>query len=169
MLGTTKHGYILNMQALCPVVSDKKIFHGFPIISLICLAEFIKGMTKHCYKQYVKALDLRFSEMKNVLSFCSFLNIIWKHFQYGIGANLWLASVAEQAGLFFTGVAYLDPRGMVGRMYKGDSRTLLNTKYNSSGPHCFRQEDSFMLSFCKSMEAICCHGNQSIGSIWPTT
>ena len=36
------------------------------------------------------------------------------------------------------GVAYSDPRGMVGRIYVGDHLTLLHTKYLSSGPYDFR-------------------------------
>ena len=32
------------------------------------------------------------------------------------------------------GVANLDPRGMVSRIYEGDHLMLLNTKYLSSGP-----------------------------------
>ena len=43
------------------------------------------------------------------------------------------------------GVANLDPRSMVGRIYEGVRLTLLNTKYLSSGPHGFREED--FLSF----------------------
>ena len=39
------------------------------------------------------------------------------------------------------GVANLDPRDMVGRIYECDHLTLLNTKYLSSGPHGFREED----------------------------
>ena len=39
------------------------------------------------------------------------------------------------------GVASLDPRGMIGRIYVGDHYTLLHTKYISSGPHNFRGED----------------------------
>ena len=58
MLGTTKYGYILNIQALGLVVSDKRIFSCF---------------------SYYKTM----------------------------------ATVSP-------GVAYLDPRGMVGRIYKGD-------------------------------------------------
>ena len=42
------------------------------------------------------------------------------------------------------GMANLDPRGMVGRIYEGDHLTLLNTKYLSSVPHGFREEDSFL-------------------------
>ena len=41
------------------------------------------------------------------------------------------------------GVASLDPRGLMGRIYVGDHQTLLYTKYISSGPHGFRQEDFF--------------------------
>ena len=39
------------------------------------------------------------------------------------------------------GVANLDPRGMVGRIYVGDHLTLLYTKYLSSGSYGFRKED----------------------------
>ena len=39
------------------------------------------------------------------------------------------------------GVANLDPRGMVGRIYVGDHLTLLHTKYLSSEPYGFRKED----------------------------
>ena len=46
----------------------------------------------------------------------------------------------------------MDPRGTVGRIYKEDLYTLLHTKYESSGPCGFREEDCFMFSHCKSME-----------------
>ena len=39
------------------------------------------------------------------------------------------------------GVASLDPRGLIGRIYVGDHQTLLHTKYISCGPHGFREED----------------------------
>ena len=35
----------------------------------------------------------------------------------------------------------LDPRGLNGSIYVGDHHTLLHTKYISSGPHDFREED----------------------------
>ena len=38
-------------------------------------------------------------------------------------------------------VANLDPRGMVGRIYVGDHLSLLHTKYLSSGPYSFNEED----------------------------
>ena len=38
----------------------------------------------------------------------------------------------------------MDPRGTVGRIYKGDHNTLLHTKYESSGPCCLEEEDFFM-------------------------
>ena len=41
------------------------------------------------------------------------------------------------------GVTNLDPRGMVGRIYVGDHLTLLHTKYLSSEPYGFREEDFF--------------------------
>ena len=39
------------------------------------------------------------------------------------------------------GVASLDPRGLIGRIYVVDHYTLLHTKYIISGPHGFREED----------------------------
>ena len=39
------------------------------------------------------------------------------------------------------GTASLDVRCLVGRIYIGDHLTLLQTKYVSSGPHGFREED----------------------------
>ena len=40
------------------------------------------------------------------------------------------------------GVASLDHRGMIDRIYVGDCQTLLHTKsVVSSGPHAFRDED----------------------------
>ena len=35
----------------------------------------------------------------------------------------------------------MDPRGTVGRIYKEDHYTLLHTKYESSGPCGFGEED----------------------------
>ena len=39
------------------------------------------------------------------------------------------------------GMANLDPKGMVGRIYVGDHLSLLHTKYLSSGPYGFNEED----------------------------
>ena len=50
---------------------------------------------------------------------------------------------------------------MIGTIYNGDYQTLLPTKYRSSGPHGFREEDKFSFSHCKSMGSICCHGNHN--------
>ena len=49
------------------------------------------------------------------------------------------------------------PRGTVDMIYKEDHYTLLHTKYESSGPCSFGEEDFF--PHCKYMFAICCHGN----------
>ena len=48
-------------------------------------------------------------------------------------------------------MASLDPRGLIGRIYVGDHQTLLYTKYISSGPHGFREEDFLSFSQYKSM------------------
>ena len=40
--------------------------------------------------------------------------------------------------------AHMDPRGTVGRIYKEDNYTMLQTKYESSGPCDFGEEDFFM-------------------------
>ena len=47
----------------------------------------------------------------------------------------------------------MDPRGTVGMIYKEDHCTLLLTKYESSGPCGFGEEDFLCFSHCKSMGA----------------
>ena len=42
-----------------------------------------------------------------------------------------------------SGVAGLEPRGLIGKIYVGDYNTLLRTQYISCGPHGFREEDIF--------------------------
>ena len=42
----------------------------------------------------------------------------------------------------------MDPRGTVGRIYKQEHYTLLQTKYESSGPCGFGEEDFFMFFPC---------------------
>ena len=51
------------------------------------------------------------------------------------------------------GVASLDPKGLIGRIYVGDHKTLLHTKYISSGPYGFREEDFLSFSHYKSTGA----------------
>ena len=41
----------------------------------------------------------------------------------------------------------MEPRGTVSRIYKEDHYTLLHTKYESSGPCSFGEEDFFFLFF----------------------
>ena len=43
------------------------------------------------------------------------------------------------------GGAIFDPRGMIGRIYIEDHHTLLHTKYESSGPCGFGEEDFFYI------------------------
>ena len=48
------------------------------------------------------------------------------------------------------GLASLDPRGLIGRIYIGDLYYILNI-YISCGPHGFREEDFLSFSRYKSM------------------
>ena len=41
----------------------------------------------------------------------------------------------------------MDPRGMVGKIYKEDHYTLLRTKYESSGSCGLEEEDFFFIFF----------------------
>ena len=43
------------------------------------------------------------------------------------------------------GVANLDPRGMIGRIYVGYNLTLLHTKYTGLMPSCCRDDFLFFL------------------------
>ena len=48
----------------------------------------------------------------------------------------------------------MDPKDTVCRIYKDDHYTLLNTKFESSGPCGFGEEDCFLcFSHCKSIGA----------------
>ena len=91
------------------------------------LAGFMKRTIIHCYTQNMKALGLVILEKK---IFFMFFPI----------ACLWelMTPVA---------VPFFDPRGMVGRIYKEDHYTLLHTKYESSGPCGFGEEDFFLCFF----------------------
>ena len=86
------------------------------------LAGFIKRTFLHCYTQNMKALGLIVSEKKIFYVFPI--------------VSLWELMTHRGRAIF-------DPRGMVGRIYKEDDYTLLNTKYESSGPCGFGEEDFF--------------------------
>ena len=62
------------------------------------LAGFIREITKHCYTQHIKALGLMVSE--NIFFLCS------SYYNSMEANDPW-------------GVANLDPRGMIGRIYVG--------------------------------------------------
>ena len=119
--------------------------HGHPISSP-CepdgSGELIKRTTTHCYIQNMKALGHVVSEKKIFLCF---------------------APSRPRGG------ACMDPRGTVGRIYKEDHYTLLHTKYERSGTSGFGEEIFLCFSHCKSMGAICCHGNQSSNPTCPKT
>ena len=52
------------------------------------------------------------------------------------------------------GMASLDPRGLIGKIYVGDHQTFLHTKYISCRPHGFREEDFLGFSHYKSVSYI---------------
>ena len=81
------------------------------------LTGIIKGLGKHCFTQNIKALGLMVSENK-----------ILSHYK-SMEANV------------SRGVANLDPRAMVVRIYEGYHKTLLHTKYIGFRPCGFREED----------------------------
>ena len=86
------------------------------------LAGMIKGLTKHCFTQNIKVLIV--SEKK---IFFNVFPII----------RLWRPMNPR-------GVANLDPRGMIGRIYEGYHLMLLHTKYKGFRPCGFREEDFFI-------------------------
>ena len=64
------------------------------------LAGIIKGLTKHCFTQNIKALGLMVSEKKIFFFFVFSYICLWRPMTPG-------------------GVANLDPRGIIGRIYEG--------------------------------------------------
>ena len=93
-------------------------------------AGIIKGLTKHCFTQNKKALDVMVSEKKIFLRFFPFI-------------SLWRPMSPR-------GVANLDPRGIIGRIYEGYRETLLHTKYIGFRPCGFREDFSYfpIISLC---------------------
>ena len=83
------------------------------------LAGIIKGHTNHCFTQNIKALGLMVSE-KNIFYVFSYYK--------SMEAN------------DPRGVANLDPRCMICRIYKGYHKTLLHTKYIGFRPCGLRDE-----------------------------
>ena len=83
------------------------------------LAGFIKGLTKHCFTQNLKAVGLMVSE---------------KIFFYVV--SYYKSMEANDP----RGVANLDPRGMIGRIYDRYHQTLLHTKYIGFSPCGFRED-----------------------------
>ena len=65
------------------------------------------------------------------------------------------------------GGASFDPRGMVGRIYKEDHYTLLHTKYQSSAPCGFEEEDFFfMFSLSRPQCGTCMDPRGTVGRIY---
>ena len=131
---------LLGVQALGLVVLEKKIFKCFTHYKRMAdndalgawliwtpgsrLAGIIKGLTKHCFTQNIKALSLMVSEKKIFLTFFPII-------------SLWRPMTPR-------GVANFDPRGMIGRIYEGYHYTLLHSKFIGFRPCGFRDEDFFI-------------------------
>ena len=88
------------------------------------LAGIIKGLPKHCITQNIKALGLMVSEKKIFLRFFPIISLC--------------------RPMTPRGMANLDPRGMIGRIYEGYHKTLLHTKHIGFRPCGFREEDFFV-------------------------
>ena len=87
------------------------------------LAGIIKGLTKHCFTQNIKALGLMVSEKNFFLVFS---------YHKSMEANDPRC------------VANLDPRDMIGRIYEGYHLMFIHTKYIGFRPCGFREEDFFI-------------------------
>ena len=147
---TTTNCYIQNMKALGLVVSEKKIFlcfnHDVPGAGPVWtpgarLAGFIEGTTIHCYTKNMKVLGL-------VVSVKIFLCT-----SHGMtmGAN--------------------DPRGrdMVAKFIKRTTTNCYIQNMKALGLVVLEKKICLCFSHCKSMGAICCHGNQNYDPTWPKT
>ena len=106
------------------------------------LAGFIKKTTIHCYIQNMKALGLVVSEKNIVLCF--------SHEAPGAG-----------------------PVGTPGARLAGFiKRTIIHCytqNMKALGLVVSKKKIFLCFSHCKSMAAICCHGNQSSDPTWPKT
>ena len=135
---TTIHCYTQNMKALGLVVSEKIFFLCFshdapgagPVWTPGARMDH-RGTVVRIYKEdHYTLLHTKhdssgpcgFGEEDFFMFFP--LHVLWELMTPG-------------AGPFF------DPRGMVGRIYKEDHYTSLHTKYESSGPCDFGEEDFF--------------------------
>ena len=185
------------MKALSLVVSEKKIFFCFthdpsragPVWTPGArLAGFIKRTTIHCYWQNMKALGLVVSDCKsmgaNDPGAGPFLTPgAWFFRIYKKGHYTLLHTKYEGSGPcgFGEDFFYVLPHHApgVGPVWTLGARLAGFIKRTTI--HCYTQnlkglglvvsEKKIFLCFshCKSIGAICCHGNQSSNPTWPKT
>ena len=154
---TTIHCYTQNMKALCLEVLEKNIFlclshcmsmgandpRGEPFWTPgAWLAGFIKRTTTHCYIQNMKALGLVVSEKKIFLCF---------------------SHDAPRVGPVWT------PGAWLARFIKRTTIHCYTQNMKALGRVVLEKKIFLCFSHCKSMGAICCHGNQSSNPTWPKT
>ena len=60
----------------------------------------------------------------------------------------------------------MDPRGMVGRIYKEEHYILLQTKYESSGPCGFREEGLLCFTHDPPQGRACMSPSSTVGRIY---
>ena len=106
------------------------------------LAGFIKRTTKHCYTQNMKALGFVVSEKKIFLYF---------------------PKDAPGAGPVWT------PGARLAGFMKRTTRHCYTQNMRALGLVVSEMKIFICFSHCKSMGAICCHGNQSSDPTWPKT
>ena len=136
---------------------EEDFLYVFPIVSLCdlitpgagsfltpgpWLAGFIKRTTIHCYTQIMKALGLVVSEKKIFLYF--------PHDDPG-------------AGLVWT------PGARLAGFMKRTTRHCYTQNMKALGIVVSDKKIFICFSHCKSMGAICCHGNQSSDPTWSKT
>ena len=127
---TTIHCYTLNMKALGLVVSEK-IFYVFPMMPPGGARIDPRGTVGRIYiEDHYTLLHTKY-ESSGPCGFGEEDFLCFSHCM-SMGAN------DPQGGAIF------NPRGLVGRIYKEDHYTLQHTKYESSGPCGFGEEDFFM-------------------------
>ena len=140
------------------------------------LAGFIKGTTRHCYTQNIKALreeDLCFPHYKSmgtndpqggdIFDPRVMIGRILIIIMYGTIKHCYMTPIPHPWGM-----VNLDPRGMVGRIYEGDYQTLLQN-IEALGLVVSEKKIFFCFSHRTSVGAICCHGNHNFDTICSKT
>ena len=121
------------------------------------LAGFIKRTTTHCYTQSMKALGLVVSERKSFICF-SHCKSMGEEYFFNVFSH-----DARGAGPIWT------PGAQLTGFMKRTTRHCYTQTMKALGLVVSERKSFICFSHCKSMGAICCHGNQSSDPTWPKT